>query len=264
MENVVFACIAPHGWLLIPLVSGPDGEKARASRAALEEMGRRMEAARPETVVIIEPHGLLIDNTISILDSSRVDGRTGGPTELGATAHGYSMTFDVDRDLNAAIAAAAGAAGGPVARARNFLDFGIFSPPKLVVASVGPGVPRPHYVGFGRAVRAAAAECGRRIAFIASADLGHRHAPGGPYGFDPSAAECDVAVVEAVRADALDRLLGYDAGWVGRAHTEAVEPLLSLHGVVEGTGLRPQVMLYEVPTYFGMLCAAYGPSPPNS
>jgi aromatic ring-opening dioxygenase LigB subunit len=159
-DNVVFACIAPHGWLLIPLVSGPDGAKTRASRAALEEMGRRMAAARPETVAILEPHGLLVDGAISLLDNSRVEGRTGGPADLGATAHGYSMKFDVDRGLNAAIAAAARAADVPVARARNFLDFvpphidfgsmnplwylgATFSPPpKLVTACVGPGVTR--------------------------------------------------------------------------------------------------------------------------
>lgn len=278
-DNVVFACIAPHGWLLIPLVSGPDGAKTRASRAALEEMGRRMAAARPETVAILEPHGLLVDGAISLLDNSRVEGRTGGPADLGATAHGYSMKFDVDREVNAAIAAAARAADVPVARARNFLDFvpphidfgsmnplwylgATFSPPpKLVTACVGPGVTRAQYVGFGRAVRAAAAQTGRRVAFIASADLGHRHAADGPYGLDPAAAECDAAVVAAVRANALERLLGYDEGWVERAYTEAVEPLLVLHGLVAGTSLRPAVLSYEVPTYFGMLCAAYEPLP---
>ncbi len=282
MDNVVFACIAPHAWLLIPLIAGPDGAKAGASRAALEELGRRMEAARPETVVVIEPHGLLMEGAISLLDNSGVHGQTGGPADLGATAHGYSLRFEVDRELNAAIVAAARPAGTPVARARNFLDFvpphldfgamnplwylgAAFSPPpRIVAACVGPGVKREGYIGFGRAVRAAAARTGRRVAFIASADLAHRHAPDGPYGFDPAAAECDAAVVEAVRDGALDRLLGYDAGWVARAYTEAVEPLLALHGLLEGADLRPEVLCYEAPTYFGMLCAAYSPPPPDA
>lgn len=279
MDNVVFACIAPHAWLLIPLVSGPDGVKTRASRAALEELGRRMEAALPETIVIIEPHGLLVDGVISLLDNGAMDGRTGGPTDLGATQHGYSMRFATDRALNAAIAEEARARDVPVARARTFLDFvpphldfgamnplwylgATFSPPpRLVAACAGPGVTREQCVGFGRAVRAAAVATGRRIAFIASADFAHRHDPDGPYGFDLAAAECDAAVVEAVRAGELHRLLAYDEGWVERALTEAVEPLLALHGLVDGTNLRPEVLCYEAPTYFGMLCAAYVPPP---
>jgi aromatic ring-opening dioxygenase LigB subunit len=31
-----------------------------------------------------------------------------------------------------------------------------------------------------------------------------------------------------------------------------------LHGLIEGTDLRGEVLAYEVPTYFGMMCAAYG------
>ncbi|HWE62685.1 MAG TPA: hypothetical protein VHB98_13305 [Chloroflexota bacterium] len=137
MDGLVFACIAPHGGLLIPLVSGPDGDKALASRAAMDELGRR-------------------------------------------------------------------------------------------------------------------------IAFIASLDLAHRHRADGPFGFDPAAAECDAAVLDAVRANALDRLLAYDTTWADRGLTEAVEPLLALHGVLEGTDVRAEVLSYEVPTYYGMMCAAYG------
>lgn len=279
MDNLVFACVAPHGWLLIPLVSGPDGAKTAASRVALADLGRRMEAARPETIVVVDPHGLLVEGTIALLDAPRVRGQTGGPADLGATRHGFRLEFAVDRVLNAAIAGMARAAGVPVARARNFLDFlpldidfGAMNPlwylgasfavqPQVVVVCVGPGVSGADCVGLGRAVRGAAEQTGRRIGFIASADLGHAHDPAGRLGFDPAAAECDAAVVAAVRDGDLERLLAFDAGWVERARTEALEPLLALHGAVEGTALRPEVLSYEVPTYFGMLCAAYSAPP---
>lgn len=275
MESIAFACIAPHGWLMIPLVAGPDGSKTSASREALEEMGRRMEAARPETVVVLEPHGLMIDNAISLIDSPKVAGRTYGPVALGALPHGYAMEFEADRELNAAITAAAREEGAPVARARNnmdflplSIDFGTMNPlwylgatilpqPRLVAACTGPGVPREAYVGFGRAVRRAARQLGRRIAFVASMDMAHTHTHDGLLGFDPAAAECDAAVVGAVRDHDLGRVLGYDDEWLRRAVTDAVEPLLALHGLLEGTDLRPEVLSYEVPTYLGMLCATY-------
>lgn len=289
MDNVSFVCIAPHGWLLIPMVSGPDGVRARASQTAMEELGRRLEAAQPETIVIMEPHSLMVDGAIALLDSAQVQGESGGATNLGAPGHRYAMTFEVDQELNAAIAAAARADGVPVTRVRHFADstplrieWGTLTPlwylgaafnppPRLVVASagnlygsrrkgvdrLGEEIRREDYVGFGRAVRRAADSIGRRIAFVASVDLGHRHTEDGPFGFDPASSECDSMVVEAVRADALERLLDYDQAQVERGLTEAVEPLLAIHGLKEDSGLRAEVLSYEVPTYFGMMCAAY-------
>jgi aromatic ring-opening dioxygenase LigB subunit len=290
LDNVSFICIAPHGWLLIPFVSGPDGVHARASQDAMAELGRRMEDARPETIVIMEPHSLMVDGVISLLDSIQVQGEGGGATNLGAPAHHYSMTFDVDQELNAAIAKAAPTEGVPVARVRHFaestplrIEWGTLTPlwylgagfnplPRLVVASagnlytagsngveqVGQTITREDYVAFGRVLRRAATSLGRRIAFVASVDLGHRHTMDGPFGFDPASSECDAAVVEAVQTHALDGLLTYDQGLVERGLTEAIEPLLAIHGLIEGTDLRAEVLSYEVPTYFGMMCAAYG------
>lgn len=278
MEQPVFACIAPHGWLTVPLVSGRDGEKADAARAALTELGRRLADAQPETIVIIDPHNLQVEGLIALLDSDRLHGETGGPPNLGATAHTFSLRFATDRVLNGAIAEQARARGLPVARARNAfpfvplpLDYGsmnplwylgatMMPPAQLVVASLGPDVPRAAYVDFGRALRAAVDGTKRRIAFIASADMGHRHAADGPYGFDSASGECDSRVVEAIRAGALDQLVHYDEGWLARAFTDAVEPLLVLHGLTKGRGWRGDILSYEVPTYFGLLCADYRPA----
>ncbi|MDB5057769.1 MAG: Extradiol ring-cleavage dioxygenase class protein subunit [Chloroflexi bacterium] len=297
MDTIVFACIAPHGELLIPQISGPHGDKAQASRMGMEELGRRMAAARPDTIVIVEPHSLLLDGAISLLDSARVEGTVVsdviGPSR---PEHRYTLSFEVDHALVAAITAASRATDVPVMRVRNFFErtplsviFGTMIPlwfmgssfypaPKVVVANVGnfhvneskewmttlhygQELPRDAYVGFGRAVRAAAAETGRRVAFIASLDLAHRHRADGPFGFDPAAEDCDATVLAAVRDNALDRLLEFDTAWVDRGLTEAIEPLLALHGVLEGSDLQAEVLSYEVPTYYGMSCVAYTRQP---
>ena len=50
MSGLVFACIAPHGSIIVPLLTEEGGVKALATRAAMEELGRRMAAAQPETI----------------------------------------------------------------------------------------------------------------------------------------------------------------------------------------------------------------------
>jgi aromatic ring-opening dioxygenase LigB subunit len=115
------------------------------------------------------------------------------------------------------------------------------------------------FARFGQAIRESAEVSGRRIALIASADLGHAHDPTGPYGFHPASVEFDAAVQEAICAQDLGRLLHFDREWVTRAATDAFGQILNLHRAIQGTGLPGELLSYEVPTYFGMVCAAYHP-----
>src|SRR6185312_1983444 len=119
---------------------------------------------------------------------------------------------------------------------------------------------REAYIDFGHALRTAIGAAGKRVAVIISTDLAHTHEASGRYGFDPAAAECDAALLEVVRADTLDLLLEFDEDWVDRAKNEAIRPLLTLHGLLEGTGSRVDLLSYEAPTYYGMMCAAYDQS----
>ena len=75
---LVFACITPHGFSLIPAVSD-DAEGGLATRSALEEVGRRGAAANPDVIVIATPHGFRVDGTICLASvASR-----GGHAQLG-------------------------------------------------------------------------------------------------------------------------------------------------------------------------------------
>ena len=276
-RGLVFACIAPHAWLLVPLTSGAPGTQAQATRAAMEEMGRQLAAAQPETIVLITPHGLRIEEMIPLLDSVSVRGGVSceGLAPMGGSRHGFSLTFEVDRTLNAAIVEAAHTFGVPIARAHCSLDwmaleldFGSTNPlwflgatvvpqPQLVVASVGSWLTRAQCVRFGQSIRQAIEALDRRVAFIASADMAHTFAADSHFGYDPAAAKCDETIIQAIHNQRLESLLDLDPALIAAAKTEAIEPLLVLYGVTERYHLQSEVLSYEVPTYFGMLCAAY-------
>jgi aromatic ring-opening dioxygenase LigB subunit len=38
-----------------------------------------------------------------------------------------------------------------------------------------------------------------------------------------------------------------------------LKPLYALHGALDGIGFRSELLAYEVPSYFGMLTAAFAP-----
>ncbi len=55
------------------------------------------------------------------------------------------------------------------------------------------------------------------------------------------------------------RRLGLDVAFVEQAKADSFWQLLVLHGAL-GDGWRAELLSYEAPTYFGMLCAAYAPA----
>jgi len=115
---------------------------------------------------------------------------------------------------------------------------------------------------FGTAIAEAAEESGRRVALVASADWGHAHDADGPYGYDPASAEFDAMAVEIIGAGELDKFLDVDLDFADRAKVDGLWQAVMLAGALRHTPLRGELLSYEVPTYFGMLVAAYEPKTP--
>jgi aromatic ring-opening dioxygenase LigB subunit len=150
------------------------------------------------------------------------------------------------------------------------MDWGVLIPlwamggrsePPVPVVVVSPARDRPieEHVRAGKALAHAAAASGKRVALIASADHGHAHDPGGPYGFDPAAAAYDEAIVHLVQEDRLGGLVELEPAFVEAAKADSWWQLAMLHGAL-GEGWRSDFLSYEASTYFGMLCAAYVPN----
>src|SRR5262249_7937972 len=216
-----------------------DALGALQTRAALQELGRRCAAARPDAIVIATPHGVRVEGAICLASVAR---GTGTLRHEGRTVE---MNVPVDAPLTGAIATVARAHGIPIALAgfggntpsesaipldwgtmvplwfvghgRNLVDYGdVLAPapeedfgPPVVIATPSRSLPRATMVAFGVAVAEAAARDARRVAFVASCDWAHTH-EGGRYGVHPVAAEVDAAVVRALRDNDPGRLIDLD------------------------------------------------------
>ncbi len=239
----------------------------------MEELGRRCKLARPETLIVFTPHGLCIENSISlsmaVLGAGYVDGENGVR---------IAMRFVMDRPLADAVGEEAERRrvrvamvgfrpdGAPIPLFP--LDWGVLvpayflgaqwqTPPRLVVACPDRSLPRKALLDFGEAVVHAAARTGRRIAIVCSADQGHGHSPEGPYGYAPQSAPHDQAYCRALRDDALERLLSWRNDRIEAAMTDSYWQTLMLLGALRSVRLKPELLSYEAPTYFGMACAAF-------
>jgi aromatic ring-opening dioxygenase LigB subunit len=272
--SLVFAAIAPHGTLAVPEAPAAAIEGAEKTQAAMEELSRRFAAASPSATIVLTPHNVHVDAHFAVVVAASVAGSL-----AGWQAPAVELSCPVDTELAADLVDALRDDGIPVvgvsfgandrAAATAPLDWGALIPlwfmggraePQVPTVVTSPARDRPweEHVRAGAAVARAAARSPKRIALIASADHGHAHAPEGPYGFDPAAAEYDARIVELVGEHRLAELLSFDASFVEAAKADSLWQLLMLHGALEtAESWRSELLSYEAPTYFGMLCAAY-------
>jgi aromatic ring-opening dioxygenase LigB subunit len=131
-----------------------------------------------------------------------------------------------------------------------------FMPAAAVVVTPCRALSNDEHVRAGAALARATAD--RRVAFVASADHGHGHTADGPYGFAAESKVYDEQIVALVREDRLAELTTWDPAIAVTAKADSFWQLLMLYGAV-GDGFAGELLSYEAPTYFGMLCAAYEP-----
>jgi aromatic ring-opening dioxygenase LigB subunit len=230
--SLVFACIAPHG----------DVDLDPALRPAMEELGRRCDAAAPEVAVVVTPHSVHVESHFAVVTAGRVG----------------------EHETDSAVAAALLDAPVPIlgvsyggndpATAEFPIDWGaeiplsFVSAPKVVVVSPARDRPLEEHLQLGEAIAALPG----RIALIASADHGHAHSPDGIYGYHPAAAEYDALLQKILVSDRLDFLPLAELAEPAKA--DSLWQLVVLQGAL-GETAQADVLAYAAPTYYGMLMA---------
>lgn len=266
MSGFAFACMTPHGSEIIEELSPRDPLLMKATRDSMRKLGAEMERAAPDTIVVLTPHGVRVEGQFSVSDSVWL----AGDLEDGATV---AMERRVDRALALGVSREAEQRGLPVARV-NFavregplsrlpMDWGAlvplyFMPPVDVVSITSSRtLSYEDHVRFGEALADAVKLSGKRVGLIASCDWAHAHAEDGPYGFHPDAADLDREVRECIRSGDLEDMMAFAPEFVENAKPDGVWQALILAGAIPKGERRPDLLSYEVPTYFGLLCASF-------
>jgi aromatic ring-opening dioxygenase LigB subunit len=230
-------------------------------------------APAPEAIVVLTPHNVHIAGSMAVIIAGRLEG------SVGEDGRVITLASSVDVDLSLALLERLEREGVPVtsvsyggnrpAEASMPLDWGALiplwymggrfePPPRVVLVSPARDLPAAAHVTAGRVIAETAAATEKRVGLIASADHGHAHDPAGPYGFDPASAEYDEQIVGLVRDNRLARLLELDPSFVVAAQADSWWQMLVLHGATDNA-FDAELLCYEAPTYFGMICASFTP-----
>ncbi len=263
MSGIVFGCVVPHPPIIVPDIGrGGEGDISATSKA-METVTDRLARHRPDTALIISPHGKYAAHAMGILTapSSAGDLKVWGSREP-------HQTYQNDLALVELIQQQAKKASVPVAsiaKSGYELDHGVMVPLHFLKRSL-KGVslvpltfswlPLETHFAFGKAIRTAAEASHKRVAIIASGDLSHRLLPSAPAGYDPLGKVFDEQLVAAVSRADIKAILNFDIGLIERAGECGLRPIVILLGALDGLKVKPEVLSYEGPFGVGYMVAS--------
>ncbi|QQG48610.1 MAG: extradiol ring-cleavage dioxygenase [archaeon] len=273
--TLVYGCIAPHGGEVIPALAGDKARLFAETRRGMRELAERMKRARPSTIVLASPHNLRLLKHIGVVVSEN----TSGEVREGEARVALKAKCDVELGLKVieegeraglpVVGANYGGLEGPLSNLA--MDWGTLIPlwffmrgarpkPRVLVVTPSRGISLRLNFQFGAALARVVQKSRGRVAFVASADQAHAHSKDGPYGFSERAAEYDALVVDLVKRNRLGDLLKIPASLVEEAKPDSLWQMAMLAGAQSVVPMVGELISYQVPSYFGLLCATYSPT----
>lgn len=269
MSNLIGAFIFPHPPIIVKEVGRGHEREAQATVDAAEEGARRISALRPETIIIITPHGNMLSDAVTISGDSVLQGSF---ANFGASQ--VVMEFDndtelVDEILNIAekedlISIALDKELRNTYRFADDLDHGALVPLyfikkeyqefKLVQITYSM-LPHEEHYRFGMAIRKAVEKLNRKAVMICSGDLSHRLTKDAPAGYSPKGAEFDAAYVEIIKQGDVNKLLNMDCEMTEAAGECGLRATVMLYGALDNCAPKGEILSYEGPFGVGYCVA---------
>lgn len=260
-KELVFAGIAPHPPLLVPEVGGDRIKQVDASVKALQDFSLRMMQSSPDTVVIISPHSPASPYQFGAFASKELKGdfRQFGARHL-------ALSFPNDQELLNILSNVTRERQIPFGLIPNEppLDHGVLVPMYYLNKAGWQGrllalsftsLSISQHIEFGQACRESAKRLGRKIAFVASADLSHYLSNNGPYHLEPDAHLFDEEVCRAISKQDLSAIVNIDQELRHRAGECGYRSILVAIGAANEKDIAPKLLSYESPFGVGYMTA---------
>jgi aromatic ring-opening dioxygenase LigB subunit len=269
-----YACVVPHGSDLIPDLAVRKTEHLfEKTRESVRKIAREIREARPDTIIIASPHNLRLQNNIAIVTAENSTGQLKGPGDRKV-----SLSLKCDRELAQdllqestrkhlpVVGANYGTAEGPASDMP--MDWGTLVPmwfvakeeqvkARTVIVTPSREIPLAQNTAFGTVIGEVVRKRKKRVVFIASADQAHTHKKSGPYGYHRSATKYDEFVSQAIRRNHIESISRLSKQVVEDAKPDSLWQIAMLAGLAQRVKMQGNLLSYEVPTYYGMICAGF-------
>ena len=256
----------PHPPLIIPAVGRGKERGIQKTVDACDEVGRRIAALAPQTIVVSSPHATMYRDYFQI---SPGRGARGSFARFGAPQASYDAAYDVELvDAVCKLCERRGISAGVDYERDATLDHGTmialhfiqkyYHDFKIVRMGLSGMSVSEHYK-LGRAVQVAASTLNRRVVWLASGDLSHKLKEDGPYGFVPEGPQFDKRLTSDFASGDLVGVLAIDPSLSERAAECGLRSFFMMIGALDRTKVKSELLSYEGPFGVGYGVAAFDP-----
>ena len=227
----------------------------------MKKLEQEFYAAKPESAVIISPHGKILPDAFNInLNADYL----ANFKEFGD--FGLELKFKSDYMSIQKIRAAdeSHSAVPTVLTSESEIDHG-FSVPLYYLTQHLKNIPiipitysaldyQQHFA-FGQFLYRQLSKINKRFAVIASADLSHKLTKDAPAGYSAQGKKFDQKLIELIKKQDTRGILNIDQKLVKAASECGLRSIIILLGIIESLNVEPEVLSYEGPFGVGyMVC----------
>ena len=259
---LVFASVVPHPPLLIPAIGKEAVKKVEKTKLALEKLEEELYLSKPDTILIIGPHGCYFEGAFCLNISANY---TTDLREFGDLT--TKQQFKGELNLASKIKMAAESQHLPISLVTDpIIDHSVSVPlyyltkhlPNVAILPINySGLDRKTHLDFGYLIKEQVMNTNRRIAVIASGDLSHALTSDAPAGFSAAGAEFDAKIQELLANHNAAGLLRLDPILVENAAECGYRSLLILFGILRDVNYDFKFLSYEAPFGVGYLTANF-------
>lgn len=269
MSSILGAFVFPHPPIIIDEVGRGQNAAAKKTIEGAKEAAKRIAALKPDTIVLITPHGNMLADAIVLSGDPVLHGSFAGfgaPKVKFELANDTELTDEIlaEAEREGLMAVALDTEIRKTYRFADELDHGALVPLyfvqkelsefKLVHITYSMLTHEEHY-SFGMAVRKAIEKLKRRVVVIGSGDLSHRLTMDAPAGYSPRGAEFDAAYVDILRQGDIGRLMSMDCELTEGAGECGLRSTVMLFGILDQCSPKGEILSYEGPFGVGYCVA---------
>lgn len=256
---LVFAAITPHPPVLIPDVGKENLKKLVKTEAAMKKLEQELYAAKPESILIISPHGKILADAFNINLSADYSANF---KEFGDFSLELKFKSDYLSIQEIRAADETNKSVPLILTSESEIDHG-FSIPLYYLTQHLKNIPiipltysaldyQQHFA-FGQFLHRQLAKINKRFAVVASGDLSHKLTKKAPAGYSPQGKEFDKKLVELIKKKDFEGILDINPELIKVAAECGLRSIIILAGIIESLNVQPEVLSYEGPFGVGYL-----------
>ncbi|HPI67390.1 MAG TPA: AmmeMemoRadiSam system protein B [bacterium] len=264
---LVFAAFTPHPPFLIPALGKENFNKLEKTATAMKQIAADFLAARPEVVIIISPHGQLMEKAFTINTAPNI---TAEFKKFGALDTNFDFNGDVatcyqikeflETKLPVQLITAEKIDYGASVPlfyllAKDSVDPKILSLiKKIKIIPLGySALDYQSHATLGHYLAEFIKQSPKRIALIGSGELSHSLSDISPNGFNANGQKFDEKITELITNKNQDELLQLDSHLIEAAKECGLKSLIIILHALKEINYLPVILSYEYPFGIGYL-----------